>query len=199
MKAELPPLRFPVLWLCVSSSSSPNCFSLSLSISASFNHSRCVTVSVSPSSSAPSINTHSPTVSFSSAGCRTRSPKDALNRLYVASSVCLLHFTHACISSDVGTIYGLCGVTVMQNPVPILMARNWLSENYTHTQSSRHVNSFHFTPEFQSVCSVFNPRGNTIFNQPERKLSEDEICFSSLYLWAAQGFTACLSLYFAKR
>lgn len=28
MKAELPPLRFPALWLCVSSSSSPNCFSL---------------------------------------------------------------------------------------------------------------------------------------------------------------------------
>lgn len=190
MKAELPPLRFPALWLCVSSSSSHNCFSLSLYISASFNHSRCVTVSVSPSSSAPSINTHSPTVSFSSAGCRTRSPKDALNRLYVASSVCLLHFTHACISSNVGTIYGLSGVTVMQNPVPILMA---------HTQSSRHVSSFHFAPEFQSVCSVFNPRGNTIFNQPERKLSEDEICFFSLYLWAAQGFTTCLSLYFAKR
>lgn len=66
------------------------------------------------------------------------------------------------------------------------------AQTHTQTQCSTHVNSFHFTPELQSVCSVLEPRGNTISNQPERKLSGDEICFSSLYLWALQGFTTCL-------
>lgn len=48
MKAQHPPLRFPALWLTVSSSPSSNCFSLALSISASFNHCRCIRVSPLP-------------------------------------------------------------------------------------------------------------------------------------------------------
>lgn len=133
-----------------------------------------------------------------------RSPQDMLNRLQVAFSFCLIHMeqTHTCanlcISANMRTVRSdyILYVSCLLNKYLFhsLKARScflqwWNTHAATHMLQSVHVNSFRLTPGLQSVLSVWEPRGNTISTQPERKLSGDEICCSSLYLWALQAFS----------
>lgn len=100
-------------------------------------------------------------------------------------------------------LYVPCPLT--QTPCPQSEGQNLVAE-YTHGHTHlgpRMSIHFYITPELQSVLSVSEPRGNTISNQPERKLSGDEIYFSSFILpLGPSGFhqdPTCLFYYLAKR
>lgn len=132
MKAELPPLHSPALWLSISISSSSNCFSLSLSISASFNHSQCMSVSFSLLLSTQ--HWHPSTHCFL-LQCRVQNEITQGSAEQIACGIIFLfkppHLTHtnACISTNMRTIvdYVLYVIPLTQNTVLTLKVRNWFS------------------------------------------------------------------------